>query len=134
MLRRFYKGDCERIKLQAEQDHEDKSWELFDNPDTVVFADGDRVLAIVRPFFENGGRVWLSALISADCRDKGVAMFKRGNKLISDILKIYNRVEFVTQTDFAAANRLAEMLGFECEGTMKKYYNGLDFNIWGRIK
>ena len=35
---------------------------------------------------------------------------------------------------FSEAKRLAKMLGFTCEGTMKKYYNGLDFNIWGRVK
>jgi RimJ/RimL family protein N-acetyltransferase len=56
-------------------------------------------------------------------------------KLIDDWLccKDVERVEMITQTDFVQANRLAELLGFKKEGTLKKYYNGIDFNIWGRI-
>lgn len=137
MIRHFEKGDCDRIKLQPEQKHEDtNNWYLFDDEDTIVFEYDNRVLAIVRPFFEDGGRVWLSALISADCRDKGFSMFKQMRKIIDDFLNDgeTQRVEMITQDNFPAAKRLAKMLGFTCEGTMKKYYNGLDFNIWGRVK
>lgn len=137
MIRHFQKGDLEKIKLQSEQKNEDsQQWHLFDDEDTIVFADGDKVLAIVRPFFESGQRVWLSALIGVDCGYKAVAMFKQMKRIIDGFLQEgeAQRVEMVTQADFAVANRLAGMLGFECEGTMKKYFNGIDFNLWGRTE
>jgi hypothetical protein len=135
-MRHYKDGDLKKIKLQKEQMHEDcGSWELFNDEDTIVFEDDERVLAIVRPFFERGGRVWLSALIGVDCKDKAIPVFKKMKKLIDDWLycKDVERVEMITQTDFVQANRLAELLGFKKEGTLKKYYNGIDFNIWGRI-
>lgn len=137
MIRHFQQGDLEKIKVQPEQKAEDREhWHLFDDEDTIVFADGERVLAIVRPFFENGGRVWLAALIGADCRDKAVAMFREMKAVIDGffINGEAQRVEMTTQAGFTQANRLARMLGFECEGTMKKYFNGIDFNLWGRTE
>lgn len=137
MIRHFKKGDLEKIKLQKEQTYEDKeNWGLFEDFDTIVFEDKERVLAIVRPFFEKGGRLWLSALIGADCKDKAIPMFKAMKKLIDEWLWFgdVQRVEMVTQKDFKQANRLALLLGFQKEGVLRKYYNGIDFNIWGRIK
>jgi RimJ/RimL family protein N-acetyltransferase len=43
------------------------------------------------------------------------------------------RVEFVTQVGFPQAEHLARLLGFEYEGTMRKYYNGIDFKMWGKV-
>lgn len=137
MLRKFKKGDLAKIKLQKEQMHEDThNWNLFDNKDTLVFDDKERVLAIVLPVFEDGNKVSLYSLIGADCKDKAILMFKKMKRIIDDWLEYdgIERVEMTTQADFRQANRLAKLLGFECEGTMKKYFNGMDFNMWGRIK
>lgn len=135
-MRHYEEGDLNKIKLQKEQSHEDKAnWYMFNHEDTIVFEDGERVLAIVRPIYEAGGRMWLTALIGADCKDKAIPMFKKMRKLIDEWLYYgeVERVEMITQKDFKQANRLAQMLGFQKEGTLRKYYNGMDFNIWGRI-
>lgn len=137
MLRHYKDGDLEKIKLQKEQRHEDVSnWGLFNSPDTLVFEDKERVLALVLPVFEDGGRVLLTALIARDCGNKAVVMFKKMKRIIDDWLKNKEvlRVEMTTQSDFKQANRLAFLLGFRCEGKMEKYFNGIDFNIWGRVK
>ena len=127
----------EKIKLQEEQKHEDtENGKLFESKDTLVFEEDGKVLAIVLPVFESGGRVSLYSLISADCKDKAVVCFKKMKRIIDGWIDCdgIERVEFTTQANFKQANRLAFLLGFKCEGTMEKYFNGLDFNIWGRVK
>lgn len=136
MIRYYQKGDIDKIKIQQEQKRESLEEEYFDNEDTFVFVDKDTVLAIVRPYYEIGGRIYLSALISADCGYKGFSMVKEMRKIVDDWLNDDDnmRIEFITQADWKQANRLAKILGFSCEGRMRKYYNGIDFNIWGKVK
>lgn len=137
MLRKYKKGDIEKINVQPSQNRENREdWRLFENEDTLVFEDNGRILAIVLPLYEQGGRIFLTSVISADCKDKSILMFKKMKKIIDGWLESgeAERVEFLTQSNFEPANRLARLLGFIKEGTLRKYYNGLDFNIWGRIK
>lgn len=137
MIRHFENNDLEKINLQEEQKKEcPELWYMYDNEDTIVFEDEGKVLAIIRPMYEQGGRMWLSALISKDCGYKAISIFKRMKRFIDEWLFYgeVNRVEITTQKDFKQANRLAELLGFQKEGVLRKYYNGMDFNIWGRIK
>lgn len=134
-MRHYQDGDIKKIKLQDEQLKEKSDdWAKFNHPDTIVFEDGEKVLVIVRPIF-NKGRICLVALIGKDSGYKSIHIFKAMKKLIDDWLFFGDaeRVEFTTQKDFKQANRLAILLGFEKEGTLKKYYNGIDFNIWGRV-
>lgn len=137
MIRHFDIKDLEKINVQDEQKCEDSEhWYMFDDNDTIVFEDGDRVLAIVRPLFQSGGKVHLVALVGKDCGYKAVPMFRKIRKLIDEWLscKDINRVEMTTQLGFEQADRLAELLGFKKEGILRKYYNGIDFNIWGRTE
>ncbi len=137
MIRHYKEGDLSKINLQDEQLKEGQSeWYMFKHPDTIVFEDGDKVLAIIRPCYEAGGRLFLGALISKDCGYKSISMFKKIKSIIDDWLYFgdVQRIEFTTQSNFKQANRLAELLGFQKEGTLRRYYNGMDFNIWGRIE
>ena len=134
MIRHFQKGDCERILKQPEQGlSAERDW-FFDCKDTVVYEYEGRVLAIIRPVFELGGRVTLVSYIGADCKDRAVDMYKKLKPMVELLCERYDRVEFTTQADFPQANRLAKLLGFECEGTMRKYCFGKDFNMWGRVR
>lgn len=137
IIRHYQRKDLLRIKKQKEQVNEYIADNLYNSVDTITFCEGKEVLAIVRPFFEMGGRVYLSAVISVDCGGrKMLSLFRRFKAILdreiqkNDIL----RVEIVTQCGFLPAERLAFLLGFECEGTLKKYYNGMDFKIWARFK
>lgn len=137
MIRQYKNGDLEKIKIQDKQRAEiGDGLKHFENEATLVFSEGDDVYAIVHPFYEAGGRVFLAALIGADAKKKAVKMFKLMKNIIDEWLetKQASRIEMVTQSNFEPANRLAMMLGFEYEGTMKKYYNEIDFNMWGRIQ
>lgn len=133
MIRHYKSGDCERLLKQPHQVHKDNRDFMFDHEDTVVFEDNGKVLLILRPVFELGGRCTLVSYISQDCGHKAVSMFKTIKPLIDTIANECLRLECVTQADFEPANRLAKMLGFSFEGTMKKYYDGIDFNMWGRV-
>lgn len=44
------------------------------------------------------------------------------------------RLEMQVKADFKPAHRWAKMLGFEWEGTMRKYCNGEDFDLYSRIR
>lgn len=136
MLRRYEKGDIEKIKLQPEQERERNSnWKLFANEKTLVFADGDRVLAIIYPH-EEYGRITLYALVGRDSGYKSVSIVRKMKAWIKEQLQRsdINRVEMNCQTMFVDANRLARILGFKLEGTLHKFFCGMNFNIWGIYK
>ena len=129
-------GDIDRIKIQDEQRAELSSGlKHFEHGDTLVFAEDDKVYALVRPYYEIGGRIYICAVIGRDCCRKAVKMFKIMKKIIDEWLELdnVNRVEMTTQCSFYEATRLATLLGFKCEGIMRKYYNNIDFYLWGRV-
>lgn len=135
MLRQYEEGDLDKILIQSKQKAEIlDGLNHFIHKDTLVFAEDDVVYAIVKPHFDIGGRVILSALIGQDCKRKAVKMFRIMKKTIDHWLELdnVNRIEFTTQCDFEEATMLALLLGFKCEGRMIKFYNNIDFYLWGR--
>lgn len=46
----------------------------------------------------------------------------------------YPRIEIHTDVRHPAAGRWAGALGFEREGTMRKFFNGLDFDLYARTR
>lgn len=136
MLRAHQNGDLEKIKLQPEQELEkSEAWKNFENSKTLVFSDNDKVLALFLPIEEHG-TISLFALIGKDCGYKSVSMFKEMRSWIDKQLQRpdINRIDFTTQSNFEQANRLANLLGFTCEGTLHKVFKGIDFNVWGKFK
>lgn len=133
MMRCYKKGDIDRIKLQPEQEVErNEDWRLFENINTITFADGDEVLAIVYPH-EQYGNITIYALISSNCGYKAVSMVKEFKRWIKEQIKRDDvcRICFTTQSRFEQANRLALLLGFEYEGYLHRWFKGIDFNMWG---
>lgn len=63
-------------------------------------------------------------------------MFKSLKRLIEDGLKKtgIDRLEMEVMSGFKHGERFAEMLGFECEGVMRKYYKGKDYKLYARIR
>lgn len=133
MMRCYEKGDIEKLNLQPEQELErNESWTAFASIESLVFADGDKVLAIIRPQEENG-KIAIYALVGRDCGYKSVSIVRTMKTWIKNQMKRpdINRVEMTTQSQFYQANRLAVMLGFVYEGTLHSFFNGIDFNVWG---
>lgn len=135
IIRGFIKGDVQRIALQNEQLKEKGDWSFYDCKDTLVFADAEEVLALVCPIRLEGGRIYVASLISQNIGRRMYGFIKTLKQMLEEELKKGStlRVEFVTQVGFTQAEHLARLLGFECEGTMRKYFNGLDFKIWGKV-
>lgn len=135
MIRQYKDGDLEKILIQEEQRNElGENISGYIHKDTLVFEDNETVYAIVRPIYENGGRLYICSLIGCNCRKKSIIIYKAFKKIFDEWLNNgINRLEITTKCDFENANRLAKMLGFECEGRMKKFYNGTDYFLWGRV-
>lgn len=128
MIRRFKEGDLEKINRQDEQLLEGYGEEL-NNPNTVVFEDKGKVLAIVCPIFYGEGCM-LCALIAKDCGYKSIRLIREAKALINMLLFDCEFVEISTQVGWQNAERLARILGFEPDRLEKNFYNGIDFNIW----
>lgn len=135
IVRGFKKGDVQRMSLQNEQLKENGDWSFYDSPNTMVFTEDGEVLALVYPERLPGRRVYIASLISRDMGRKMYSFVKiLKQMLVEELSKGQTlRVEFTTQAGFPQADHLAKILGFEYEGTMKKYYNGIDFKLWGKV-
>lgn len=59
---------------------------------------------------------------------------KEVKQVLDDWQEIYTRLQ-TSSVDDAQTNSWMQYLGFECEGTMRKYSrNGLDYRMWARVK
>ena len=133
MFRYYQNGDLEKIKLQPEQDLErSPEWEKFKSEKTLVFCDKEKVLTLIYPW-EDEGKITLIALVGADCGYKSCHIVRTMKSWIKEQLQRpeISRIDLTTQSSFEQANRLAKLLGFTYEGTLHKYFKGIDFNIWG---
>ena len=56
--------------------------------------------------------------------------------LIQESAKIegIERIEMQVLDGFEHGERFAKMLGFECEGVMRKYYKGRNYKLFARIR
>lgn len=135
-MRQYLEGDISKINVQEEQLLENKDqWWRFNHRDTMVFNDNEKVLAIVRPLYLKNKKICLTAIVSKDSGYKAISIVREMKNIIDEWLYFgeAKSVEFTTQKDFKQANRLAELLGFKKVGVLKKYCNGIDFNIWRRV-
>lgn len=135
-IRKFEQSDLDKIVEQEKQKQEGDNNEYFIDDNTVTFYDGDMICAIVRPWYEDGGSIHLSAMIGANVKRKMVPLYKVGKRWIKSLLVedgIY-RIQMHTQSDFEQANRFALQLGFQFEGKMRKFYFGKDYNLFSMVK
>lgn len=135
IVRGYKKGDVQRLSLQNEQIKELGDWSFYDSKYTYVFEEDGEILALIRPEQLPGGRIFVASLISKNIGRKMFGFVKKLKQMLVEEQTIRQtlRIEFVTQVGFPQAEHLAELLGFEYEGTMKKYYNGIDFKLWGKV-
>lgn len=128
MIRYFQDGDLEKINRQDEQLLEGDG-SGFVHPDTVVYEEDNKIMAILRPLFFDDGCM-LTALVAKDCGNKGVKLLKQAKKLLSELMVDNNYVLITTQVGWKNAEQLARLLGFQPYDVLKNFYNGLDFKCW----
>lgn len=128
MIRHFQKGDLDRINRQDRQLLEGYGQE-FDNENTVVYEEDNKVLSMMMPIFYDDGCI-LAALISKDCKPYAVKMAKQAKRYIKDLEECCEFIEMTTQVGWHEAERLARVLGFTPDRLLKNFYNGMDFNVW----
>ncbi len=102
----------------------------------VTVMDGDKPVAIFGGFLFVPGVVHLWGLISDDAKQKPLAF----HRIVSDLLDYYGktsqtrRIQMDVKADFEEGQKWAKALGFEYEGTMKRYgVNGDDFHLYARV-
>lgn len=77
------------------------------------------------------GRSQVWSLISADAGPHFVAVVRGMRRFLA--MHDARRIEAVVDTNFAAGHRLARMLGFVREGTMRAYDQGRDCDLYARV-
>ena len=134
-IRRYKDGDIQKIDLQDEQRHEIEGVE-YPTDMSFTLEENGSVLGCFALLEVTKKRAVICSFIS---KDAGKAMFKIVKKLralLDDgIAKTgMDRVEMTVLNGFKHGERFAEMLGFECEGVMRKYYKGKDYKLYARVK
>ena len=63
-------------------------------------------------------------------------MVKQFRKMLDDGMKRtgLERIEMQVLDGFEHGERFAKMLGFECEGVMRKYYKGRNYKLFARVR
>lgn len=134
MYRRFETGDFEQIVLQAEQKDEAEVV-LEEQPNAYSFLVNGKVVAVCwfREIYE--GRYETCAYISADIGTRMLLFVRELKRVIEEKAKEVNavRVEMTVLDGFEQGDRLAKLLGYEYEGTMRKVYRGLNYKLYARL-
>lgn len=102
------------------------------NLQRFVLENETETLAIFWFWNLGGGRVSVGSFLSQNCGE----YFREMQRLIERLFKFYNatRYEALVKTDFENGHRMIKILGFEREGTMKKFFDGKDFDLYARLK
>ena len=105
--------------------------------EAVTVMDGPTPMAIFGMFVFVPGVLHIWALVSDDVYRKPIAFFK----VVRNLLDFYEdrtkprRVQMDVKAGHPELQKFAEALGFEHEGTMKRYgANGEDFHLYGRTR
>ena len=122
-----------RFVLQKAQTGE-VDFSIFNQENLSAFTmeSENETLAIFWFWDLGGGRVNVGSLIS----QYAGPYFREMQRLIERLFKFYNapRYEALVKTDFENGHRMIKILGFEREGTMKKFLNGIDYDLYSRCK
>lgn len=127
----FSKEHLKALRLQArQQDELDIQDGAPENATLFTLFDGAEPMAVIG-FVQVCARRRMAVALLSEAAGKDMLPIVRAMKRL---LKIYavDRVEMTVKTDFLAAHRLARMLGFSREGTMKKFANGQDYDLYAR--
>lgn len=135
IIRRFEIGDLQKVDLQDEQRHEIEGVEYPLDMSFTVEHNG-KVIGCFAVLEITKKRAAIYSFIS---RNAGKTMFKMVKKfktMLDDGIEKtgMERIEITVLSGFKHGERFAEMLGFACEGVMRKYYKGKDYKLYARVK
>lgn len=138
-LRGVRDSDLESIMLQNQQMYmrlliDDKYKEVVRESDIAFTLEKNGVIlgcgGIVR-FWGSAGEAW--TLLSRHAAANMLTVTKVVKRILADAP--FDRVQMTTDVGFEEAERWARMLGFEYEGTMRKYgHDGRDMKLWARVR
>jgi hypothetical protein len=134
-LRRYKDGDIQKIDLQDEQKHEIISAKYPENTSFTIEDNGE-VLGCFAFLEVCEKRGVVCSFISRNAGRAMLKMVKQFRKLLDDGMEKtgMERIELQVLDGFEHGERFAKMLGFECEGVMRKYYKGRDYKLFARVK
>lgn len=134
-VRNFEQDDLKKINVQPAQKQEAGYLPYADISEIyTVFEDiqNDIICIIVcTPMTKD--RCHIGALVSADSGKYFVALRSLVFKIL-DVYSMFTRLEATIKADFKQGHRLAKLLGFEYEGTLRKFSNGEDYCMYARVK
>ena len=133
MIKKFEKTDLERIVIQSEQEGEFVPEAIPDGAET--FVAGGVMVAVFWYVEITPKRFALFSVINAGAGRKMLPFVKAMRRLIEHRSRELSaeRLEMTVLNGFTAGERLARLLGFEYEGTMRKVFNGKDYQLFARI-
>lgn len=133
MIRKFEKPDLKRIVIQREQEGEFVPEAIPESAET--FIAGGIIVAVIWYVEITPKRFALFSVINAKAGRKMFAFVKALKLIIENRRRelAAERIEMTVLDGFKSGERLARLLGFEYEGTMRKVFNGKDYQLFARI-
>lgn len=129
----FKPEHLEQIKLKAIHSGEVPKTVMHT---AVSVMDGEKPVAIFGGFHFIPGVIHIWGLISDDVREKPLAF----HKIVRHLIDFYEkktgprRIQMEVKSDYQEGKKWAEALGFECEGTMKRWgFNGESYDLYARM-
>lgn len=136
IIRRFVMSDIDKLNIQDEQQHELENSAFMKTEHCFTFIKDNQIIGVFGVFEVYKGRAIVFSFISKSAGKCLFSVLKSLKRLIEDGLKKTgtDRLEMEVMSGFKHGERFAEMLGFECEGVMRKYYKGKDYKLYARIR
>lgn len=134
MIKKFAQVDWNKMRLQPEQCGEELVDLTVEANAYSVWA-GDDLLAFVWWRQIWNGRFEVYSYINQTAGKHMISLVRQLRRFIEQKAAEAKavRVEITVLAGFAPGERLAEMLGFDYEGTMRKVYRGADYKLFARI-
>lgn len=135
-VRQFSKNDWQRFEIQPAQLHEINFCQAIPSSAISLVDDNGEIMAVLGDCEVYKGRGVAIAFISANAGRHMTTIVRLIKRMIDvGMAKFgYERLEMSVLNGFLPGERMAEMLGFECEGLMRKYFKGKDYKLYAKTK
>jgi hypothetical protein len=102
----------------------------------TLWGAGQSPVAIVGGVIERPGVMTVWSLTSDQVGRYAKSLHQEARRLLAIVWQELglHRAQMMVRTDFAAAIRWAEHLGFDREGELREYAPGIAYYIYGRVK
>lgn len=133
MIRQFEKEDLQRIEIQPEQADEVEAVSIPETAETFIV--GHEIVAVIWYTEISPKRFGLFSIING-AAGRYLFAFVKALKLIIDNRSRRldaERLELTVLSGFKPGEKLARLLGFEYEGTMRKVFRGKDYKLFAKI-